>query len=91
MFFCFFKYFEIFFKAIPNRTLALNQQEIKDLLIKRREYIKNNPVRTVLMVKAEEHVEKFNLDNPDTPIANITSEILELVAKTSWTEVQPKI
>ena len=44
------------------------------------------------MVKAEEHVEKFNLDNPDTPIANIiTSEILELVAKTSWTEVQPKI
>ena len=48
--------------------------------------MKNNPVRTVLMVKAEEYVEKYNLDNPDNPIA-FSSEILELVAKTSWTEV----
>ena len=39
------------------------------------------------MVKAEEYVEKYNLDNPDTPIEAFTSEILELVAKTSWTEV----
>ena len=39
------------------------------------------------MVKTGEHVEKYNLDNPDTPIEANTSEILELVAKTSWTEV----
>ena len=40
------------------------------------------------MIKAEEYVRKFFEDYPATPIEAITSDLLELVAKKSWTEVR---
>ena len=40
------------------------------------------------MLKTEEYVRKFNLNNPATPIEDITSEVLELVANKRWTEVR---
>ena len=55
---------------------------------KRREEIKKNSIRTVLMAKAEEYVRKFNLDNPATPIEALTSDVLELVANKRWSEVR---
>jgi hypothetical protein len=49
--------------------------------------MKKKPIRTVLMLKTEEYVRKHNLINPDNPIEDITSEVLELVANKHWSEV----
>jgi hypothetical protein len=50
--------------------------------------MKKKPIRTVLMIKTEEYVRKHNLNNPDNPINDITSEVLELVANKQWSEVR---
>ena len=40
------------------------------------------------MLKTEDYVRKFNLNNPATPIKDITSEVLELVANKRWSKVR---
>ena len=40
------------------------------------------------MLKTEDYVRKFNLNNPATPIKDITSEVMELVANKRWSEVR---
>ena len=69
--------------VLSQSNRASNQQYIEGILIKWRAFIKNNPIRTVLMIKAEEYVRKFFEDYPATPIEAITSDLLELVAKKS--------
>jgi hypothetical protein len=36
--------------VLSQSNRASNQQDIEDILIKRRAFIKNNPIRTVLMI-----------------------------------------
>jgi hypothetical protein len=40
------------------------------------------------MLRTEEYVRKYNLNNPATTIEDITSEVLELVANKRWSEVR---
>jgi hypothetical protein len=63
------------------------KRDIEEILLQRRTVIKNNPIRTELMIKAEAYVRKFNEDHPASPI-EVTSDVLELVAKKCWTEVR---